>query len=116
MTDWGGRDRKFTEEAWQAGVAASELGMEEGSMGVDIGDVNGDGLLDLWVVNYASEDNSLYLQRGPRQFEHSTARMGLASATKQRVAWSTSLTDFDGDGWLDVLVLNGQPPSVRRCT
>src|SRR5262249_39664918 len=104
---WGGPDLKFDEEAWQAGVAASELGMEEGSMGVDVGDVDGDGRPDLWVVNYEHEDNSLYLNRGERLFEHVTARMGLAGASRQRVAWGTSLTDFDGDGWLDILVLNG---------
>jgi hypothetical protein len=104
---WGRSDLRFVESAWQAGVAASELGMEEGSMGVDAGDVDGDGRPDLWVVNYEHEDNSLYLNRGEGLFEHATARMGLAGALRQRVAWGTSLTDFDGDGWLDILVLNG---------
>jgi hypothetical protein len=104
---WGGSELKFVEGAWPAGVAASELGMEEGSMGVDAGDVDGDGRPDLWVVNYEHEYNALYLNRGGRQFEHATARMGLAAGARQRVAWGTALADFDGDGWLDVLVLNG---------
>lgn len=104
---WGSEAGQLIEDGWPAGVAAGESGLEEGSMGVDAGDVDGDGRLDLWVVNYESEDNSLYCGVHERQFEHATVRMGLAGVSRMRVGWGTTLTDFDGDGWLDILVLNG---------
>src|SRR5262249_32295255 len=38
---WGREELPLAEAGWRAGVAANELGMEEGSMGVDAQDVNG---------------------------------------------------------------------------
>lgn len=90
-----------------AGVATGETGLEEGSMGTAVGDVDGDGLPDLWVVNFVNEDNSLYRNLGGGLFKHSTVPMGLSGISRSRVRWGTSLTDFDGDGWLDIVVLNG---------
>ena len=60
-----------------AGVAFNEAGSPEGSMGVDCGDVNGDGRVDLWTTNYEMEDNSLFLNLGEGQFQHSTTALRL---------------------------------------
>ncbi|MFN0055299.1 MAG: CRTAC1 family protein [Planctomycetales bacterium] len=119
----GGR---LIEEGWRAGVAADELGMEEGSMGIDLGDVDRDGLPDLIVTNFENEDNSLYRNVGEGMFQHRTVAFGLAGVSRMHVGWGTALADFDGDGWLDLLVLNGnavyasdhspfeQPPQLFR--
>jgi hypothetical protein len=104
---WGTAEGALQENAWLAGVAAGESGLEEGSMGVDAGDVDSDGRIDLWVVNYESEDNALYCGAEDRLFDYATVRMGLAGPSRMRVGWGTALRDFDGDGWLDILVLNG---------
>lgn len=98
---------RFDEIAIVAGTATGETGLEEGSMGTAVGDVDGDGLPDLWVVNFVNEDNALYRNLGGGLFKHSTVPLGLSGISRSRVRWGTSLTDFDGDGWLDVLVLNG---------
>lgn len=90
-----------------AGVAFNELGSPEGSMGVDCADVNGDGHVDLFVTNFEMEDNSLYLNLGEGQFQHATAAYRLAGICRPQVKFGTGLRDFDGDGWLDLLVVSG---------
>jgi hypothetical protein len=104
---WGSSDSILREAAWESGVAAGEAGLEEGSMGIAAGDIDGDGRPDLWVVNFENEDNSLYRNLGAEQFRHVTVPFGLAGLSRMNVGWGTSLTDFDSDGWLDILVLNG---------
>lgn len=103
---WGSADNVFLESGWESGVAAGEAGLEEGSMGTDIGDVDGDGDPDLWVVNFEKEDNALYRNLGNQMFRHASVPSGLAGVSRMSVGWGTSLTDFDNDGWLDILVLN----------
>ncbi|MDB5335848.1 MAG: UnbV, partial [Planctomycetaceae bacterium] len=56
---YGGPDLAFSSEAIQAGAAYSATGEREGSMGVDLGDYNGDGRPDLFYTNFATQDCSL---------------------------------------------------------
>ncbi len=71
--------------------------------GVGIGDVNGDGLPDLYLTAN-QQPNRLYLNRGGFRFEDVTDRAGVAGTR----AWSTgvSLADVNGDGWVDIYVCN----------
>ena len=46
-------------ELMELGVAFDRNGKTEAGMGVDVGDVNGDGLFDIHVTNYANETNAL---------------------------------------------------------
>lgn len=94
------------EVGWESGVAAGEAGLEEGSMGTDASDLNGDGLPELWVVNFTNEDNSLHQNIQGGLFRHATVSFGLAGRSRMNVGWGTSLNDFDSDGWPDILVLN----------
>lgn len=94
------------EVGWESGVAAGEAGLEEGSMGTDAADLNGDGLPEIWVVNFTNEDNSLYQNLQGGFFRHATVAFGLAGRSRMNVGWGTSLNDFDSDGWPDILVLN----------
>ena len=96
----------FVDEALLNGVAVNRFGRREASMGVAVGDVDGDGRFDLFATSYFNETNTLYRNDGPT-FTDVTAEFGLRASSKQRLAFGTSLFDADNDGWLDLFVANG---------
>jgi hypothetical protein len=106
---WGGPNLPLVEGAAEAGVAVSEWGRADGSMGVDVGDYDGNGLPDLFVTNFENEDHSLFKNLGEGQFMHATAATGLSGTSRVRSGFGTSFIDFDSDGWLDLFVFNGNP-------
>jgi len=95
----------FTDEALLSGVAVSRSGHAQGSMGVDAGDVDGDGDEDLFVTNLDNEGNALYRNLGQGLFEERTVETGLFRLGF--TGFGTRFIDFDNDGWLDVVVANG---------
>jgi hypothetical protein len=102
------KDGTFADEAVSRGVAYSEMGKAYAGMGVAVGDVNNDCLLDLYVTHLGSELNNLWRQ-GPRgQFRDKTAEAKLASTKWRGTGFGTLMADFDNDGWLDIAVGNGR--------
>ena len=63
-------------------------------MGVDAEDVDGDGLPELFVTNFANEYNTLYQNYGKGMFYDNTAFFGLASDTMPWVNWGCALVDL----------------------
>jgi hypothetical protein len=77
-------------------------------MGIAQGDVDGDGLIDLYVTHLGSEQNNLWRQ-GPRgQFRDRTAESGLAMPRWRATGFGTLMADFNNDGHLDIVVVNGK--------
>ncbi|MGH9867951.1 MAG: CRTAC1 family protein [Candidatus Polarisedimenticolia bacterium] len=82
-------------------------------MGVDFGDMNGDGILDIYVSNIATrfgltESHFLWMSTGEidrmkegiAPYVHASERLGLA---RSGFAWEARLADFDNDGVLEAM-------------
>ena len=102
----------FSDEALLAGVAVNRMGQAQGSMGVDLGDIDGDGDEDLFVTNLDNEGNTLYLNVGKGLYEDRTTESGLF--TLGFTGFGTRFLDYDHDGWLDVFVANGAVRHLSR--
>ena len=104
-----------TQSAWKnsgdlSGTAFDGTGAVHGGMGLDWGDVNGDGTLDLAVMTFQNEDKCLYLGTSPGLFTESSLEYGLKSAYSQ-VAFGCKFLDFDNSGTLDLIIANGHVQS-----
>jgi hypothetical protein len=107
-------DGTFDDVSEASGAAFDNNGMAQSGMGVDAEDVDGDGLPELYVTNFANEYNTLYMNFGKGVFYDNTAFFGLASDTMPFVKWGTALVDLDNDGWPDNFVINGHVDDNRR--
>jgi len=101
------RDGTFEDVSLISGTAVDGNGKPQGSMGVDAADIDHDGLLDLFVPDYAFQYDTLYWNRGPQGFEDITTKAHLAAPNYPFVGWGTGFFDVDNDGWDDILVTNG---------
>jgi hypothetical protein len=102
------RDGTFTEEGVQRGIAYNGMGQTQGNMGIAVGDVNGDGLLDVLITHLNTETHTLWRQGPPGVFRDSTPAVGLATLGWRGTGWGTVLADFDHDGALDAALVNGR--------
>jgi hypothetical protein len=96
---------KFVEGAVAAGVALGADGNATAAMATDLGDVDGDGQLDMVV----SDDHFGAYYRGVAKglFRDQVMESGLGALSGQYVTWGQVLLDFDNDGDLDLFAVNG---------
>jgi enediyne biosynthesis protein E4 len=100
-------DGTFTDIAMLAGVAYSGSGLAQGNMGVDFGDYDHRGLLDIFVTTFADQSNALYRNLGAQGFDDVSWNSKLGQPSYPLVGWGTAFFDMDNDGWLDIFVANG---------
>jgi hypothetical protein len=102
-----GRDGTFRDEAGSRGVAVNADGAPEAGMGVDAGDVLGNGSEDIVVTNLTREKTTLYVDVGKGIYEDRSAAAGLIAATTAFTGFGVGFLDYDNDGWLDLVQANG---------
>ena len=101
-------DGAFVEEAMLFGAALNGFGRAEAGMGVDIGDLNGDGALDLVLTHFGGETNTVYLTGPWPGFRDATIPLGMGTLGLGTTGFGVALGDWNHDGRLDALVANGR--------
>jgi enediyne biosynthesis protein E4 len=101
------RDGTFTETAFALGLAVDENGNEQACMGISAGDYDRDGRLDLVVTNFADDYNTVYRKNADGTFTDVSRATKTADASIPFLGWGARFLDYDNDGWLDLMVVNG---------
>lgn len=108
----------FSNEALLAGAAVNRNGQTEAGMGVDAGDLDGNGTNDIFVTHLMDETNTLYVNLGEAVFEDRTREAGLGMPGRRFTGFGTAFFDYDNDGWLDLFIANGAvqllPDLIRK--
>ena len=101
-------DGTFAEEAILHGLAFNAYGQPEGSMGIAVGDVNGDTLPDLFATHLSGETNTLYIASNHSVFTDMTEIAGFAGRDLPFTGFGCGFLDFDNDAYLDIALANGR--------
>jgi hypothetical protein len=96
----------FSEIGLASGVAVSGDGREQAGMGVDAGDFNGDGRLDL-VVTHFSHDYTTVYANSAQGFTDVSYATGVAVGAGRYLGWGVGFVDIDNNGLLDLFQVNG---------
>jgi enediyne biosynthesis protein E4 len=95
----------FREIGLEAGVAFNSIGEAPGSMNAAMGDIDDDGLMDIFVTRLGY--GSLYLRRPQGHYDDRMWASGLGRLTQRYVGWGGVLLDFNNNGLRDIFVANG---------
>ena len=97
----------FEEQAVIAGVAYDNIGIANGSMGAEVGDLNSDGIEDLFVTDFADQHPMLFISQGAGFFDDEARRRGASGNLFPHVNWVAGMADLDNDMDLDLFIANG---------
>jgi hypothetical protein len=114
------KNGRFTDIGAVSGTAYSVDGKPQAGMGVTAGDFDGDGLPDIFKTNFSGDTSTLYRNLGQKEgipfFDDVTFTSGIGVNTRW-LGWGCGFLDFDNDGWLDILLVNGHVyPEVEKLT
>jgi hypothetical protein len=107
-------DGTFTEEGLERGLALNPDGMEQAGMGLAVGSLSGNGILDILKTHFADDSVGLYRGDGQGQFTDTAVKSGLAVETRY-VSWGAAFPDLDNDGFPDIFIVTGNVyPDLER--
>lgn len=97
----------FIETGVLSGIAFNKEGRRNGNMGVDVGDYNGDGHLDVYTTTFSNENPVLYRNDGQSNFQDATQETGAGKDLFPHANWGLAFLDLENDRDKDLFVANG---------
>jgi hypothetical protein len=104
-----GKFRDISHPAWVADY--------RGAMGLAAGDWDNDGDLDMFVTHWIAQENALYsnllltpgaaAESKTLRFQDIADMQGLGQIALSVIGWGAGFFDYDNDGFLDILAVNG---------
>ncbi len=101
------RGDRFEESGEMTGLGVGDTGQPQAGMGIDFGDVDGNGTFEIVVTNFEDEPYNLYRSIAPGFYVDETYAVGLGTTSRSLLGFGVVLADYDADGDLDVSVANG---------
>ena len=100
-------DGTFEDASYASGFGLNEDGHEVAAMGVAVGDYLNNGLVDFAISDFSDEAKLLFHNDGKTSFTEMSMRSGMGKKSIPFLGWGTGFIDYDNDGWLDLLFVNG---------
>ena len=100
-------DGTFEDASYASGYALNEGGRETASMGIAAGDLTHNGRIDVFNTTFSDDYKPLYRNDGDGNFTDVSYQFRIAEPTVPFLGWGTSFFDYDNDGWLDLMFVNG---------
>ena len=76
-------------------------------MGVAAGDYLNNGRMDFAITDFSDEAKLLFHNDGDGSFTDVGMRAGIGKVSIPFLGWGTGFLDYDNDGWLDLMMING---------
>ena len=100
-------DGTFDEIGRLCGLGTNADGRAQASMGMAVGDYDHDGRPDFFFTTFSQDNYTLHHNNGSLDFSDMSQPAGLGEATFPFLGWGAEFLDYDNDGWLDILAVNG---------
>ncbi|HET6851702.1 MAG TPA: CRTAC1 family protein [Pyrinomonadaceae bacterium] len=97
-------DGTFEDIAVLSGAAYDEDGKTFAGMGVDCGDYDNDGYMDVFITTLSNEKYAFYRNNGDLSFTYVTNTSGVGQITLLYAGWGARIVDVDNDGLRDLFV------------
>ncbi len=98
---------RYSNAGQKANVAFDGNGNVHGGMGINWGDYDNDGRLDLLVATFYNEEKCLYHNDGGGSFTDRSMQTGVGAYGMQYVTFGAAFLDSNNNGWLDIVLSNG---------
>ena len=105
---WVNHQETFVDESTLTGCDLDFQGRAQGSMGIALGDITGNGREEITISHLDGESHAVYGQRTGGFYTDLSRETGIATLTRAFTGFGIVVTDFDFDGVNEMLTVNGR--------